>query len=215
MEERHVPLSTVAGRLGVSERTVRRWIKAGKLKATRPGRDYRIPESALRALVEEGEVFPKGRGSSPEPSLFNGLGDERRYKLEEAKRAVQYITGRAEWYEQELEHRRLLGSKTATRAADRAYILAVLAIEEFSSFHRWFFDVVARDLVREIENGNAPELVDEFDSLEETFIERIGRTQRMLLDNASDLAETEDQGHGLARLQKTGDSNIKIRRDSA
>jgi excisionase family DNA binding protein len=211
MEERHVPLSTVAGRLGVSERTVRRWIKAGKLKATRPGRDYRIPESALRELVEEGEVFPKGRGSSPEPSLFNGLGDERRYKLEEAKRAVHYIIQRAEWYEQELERERLLEYKTA----DRAYILAVLAIEEFSSFHRWFFDVVARDLVREIENGNAPELVDEFDSLEETFIERIGRTQRVLLDNANRLAETQDQRDALARRRKTGDSNIKIRRHSA
>src|SRR5215210_2557029 len=79
MEERHVPLSTVAGRLGVSERTVRRWIKAGKLRATRPGRDYRIPESALRELIEEGEVSPKESGrSSPEPSLFNGLEDERR-----------------------------------------------------------------------------------------------------------------------------------------
>jgi excisionase family DNA binding protein len=76
MEERHVPLSTVAGRLGVSERTVRRWIKAGKLKATRPGRDYRIPESALRELIEEGEVSPKESGrSAPEPSLFNGLED--------------------------------------------------------------------------------------------------------------------------------------------
>jgi excisionase family DNA binding protein len=217
MEERHVPLSTVAGRLGVSERTVRRWIKAGKLKATRPGRDYRIPESALRELVEEGEVFPKGRGSSPEPSLFNGLGDERRYKLEEAKRAVQYITGRTEQYEQELEGRRVLGPKTAARAADRAYILAVLAIEEFSSFHRWFFDEVAHDLVKEIENGNAPELVDEFDSLEETFMERVGRTQRMLLANAKELAEAQDQGDDLdlARLQKAGDANIKIRRDSA
>jgi excisionase family DNA binding protein len=215
MEERHVPLSTVAGRLGVSERTVRRWIKAGKLKATRPGRDYRIPESALRELVEEGEVFPKGRGSSPEPSLFNGLGDERRYKLEEAERAVHYITGRAEWYEQELEHGPLLGGKTATRAADRAYILAVLAIEEFSSFNRWFFDKVARDLVKEIEDGNAPEFVDEFDSLEETFIERISHTQRVLLDNANRLAETQDQRDALARRRKTGDSNIKIRRHSA
>jgi len=83
MEERHVPLSTVAGRLGVSERTVRRWIKAGKLRATRPGRDYRIPESALRELIEEGEVSPKESGrSSPEPSLFNGLEEERREALE-------------------------------------------------------------------------------------------------------------------------------------
>jgi excisionase family DNA binding protein len=216
MEERHVPLSTVAGRLGVSERTVRRWIKAGKLKATRPGRDYRIPESALRELVEEGEVFPKGRGSSPEPSLFNGLGDERRYKLEEAKRAAHYIIGRAEWYEQELEGGRVLGSKTAVRAADRAYILAFLAIEEFSSFVRWFFDVVARDLVKEIEDGNASELVDEFDSLEETFIERISHTQSMLLDNAKGLGEAEDErAAALARLRKRGDSNIKIRRHIA
>jgi hypothetical protein len=69
--------------------------------------------------------------------------------------------------------------------------------------------------VREIENGNAPELVDEFDSLEETFIERIGRTQRVLLDNANRLAETQDQRDALARRRKTGDSNIKIRRDSA
>jgi excisionase family DNA binding protein len=129
MEERHVPLSTVAGRLGVSERTVRRWIKAGKLKATRPGRDYRIPESALRELVEEGEVSPKASASPSQRSLFNG--EERRSKLEEAERAVQYSIGRAEWYEQELEHGRLLGDKTAARAADRAYILAVLAMEEF------------------------------------------------------------------------------------
>jgi excisionase family DNA binding protein len=78
MEERHVPLSTVAGRLGVSERTVRRWIKAGKLKATRPGRDYRIPESALRELVEEGEVSPKAPASPSQRSLFNGLEEERR-----------------------------------------------------------------------------------------------------------------------------------------
>jgi excisionase family DNA binding protein len=213
MEERHVPLSTVAGRLGVSERTVRRWIKAGKLKATRPGRDYRIPESALRELVEEGEVSPKASASPSQRSLFNG--EERRSKLEEAERAVQYSIGRAEWYEQELEHGRLLGDKTAARAADRAYILAVLAMEEFSSLNRWFFNVVARDLVREIENGNASELVDEFDSLEEAFIERISRTQRMLFDNASDLAEAQDQREALARLWKTGDSNIKTRRHSA
>jgi excisionase family DNA binding protein len=216
MEDRHLSLSEVAGSMGVSERTVRRWIKSGKLRAYKPGRDYRIPESAVRTLVEESEISPKAlRRSSPELSLFNGLEDERRSKLEEAKHAAHYIIGRAEWYEQELEDERVLGSKTATRAADRAYILAVLAIEEFSSFVRWFFDVVARDLVKDIENGNASELVDEFDSLEETFIERISRTQRVLLDNAKGLAEAEDQRVALARLRKTGDSNTKTRRRSA
>jgi excisionase family DNA binding protein len=204
-----------ADRLGVSVYTVRRWIKDGKLRAFKPGKEYRVREADLEEFLAAREVRPKAIAPSPQRSLFNGLEEERRYKLEEARRAAHYIIGRAERYEQEIEGGRVLGPKTAARAADRAYILAALAIEEFSSFHRWFFDEVARDLVREIENGNAPELVDEFDSLEETFIERISRTQRMLLDNASNLAETEDQGNALAKLRKTGDSNVKIRSDSA
>jgi excisionase family DNA binding protein len=205
----------IADELGVDVQTVRRWIHSGKLKAFKPGKEYRVREADLEEFLAAREVRPKEVAPLSQRSLFNGLEEERRYKLEEAKRAVQYITGRTEQYEQELEGGRVLGPKTGARAADRAYILAVLAIEEFSSFHRWFFDEVARDLVKEIENGNAPELVDEFDALEETFIERISRTQRMLLDNASDLAEAEDQGDALARLRKTGDSNIKTRRDIA
>jgi excisionase family DNA binding protein len=45
--------------MGVSERTVRRWIKGGRLKAYKPGRDYRIPEAGLRAFIEESEISPK------------------------------------------------------------------------------------------------------------------------------------------------------------
>jgi excisionase family DNA binding protein len=59
MEDRHLSLSEVAGLLGVSERSVRRWIKAGELRAYKPGRDFRIPESGLRAFMEEREVRPK------------------------------------------------------------------------------------------------------------------------------------------------------------
>lgn len=82
MEDRNLSLSAVAGLLGVSERTVRRWIQSGKLKAYKPGRDYRIPESALRELVEESEVSPKAQSrSSLEPSLLNGLEEERRETL--------------------------------------------------------------------------------------------------------------------------------------
>ena len=55
MEDRQLSLAEVAGVMGVSERTVRRWIKSGKLRAYKPGRDYRIPESALRAFVEESQ----------------------------------------------------------------------------------------------------------------------------------------------------------------
>ncbi len=98
MEERHLSLATVAGRLGVSERTVRRWIKAGKLKAYRPGRDYRIPESAFRAFVEESEIAPKAPGGSPlEPSLNDALAEERRRTYVEAfLREVRECTDNAE-----------------------------------------------------------------------------------------------------------------------
>src|SRR5918994_2034556 len=79
MEDRQLALNEVAGFMGVSERTVRRWIKSGNLKAYKPGRDYRIPESAVREFVEDSEISPKASRRSPlEPSLFNGLEDERR-----------------------------------------------------------------------------------------------------------------------------------------
>lgn len=78
MEDRQLSLAEVAGVMGVSERTVRRWIKSGKLRAYKPGRDYRIPESALRAFVEESEVFPKGIAPPSLQASFNGLLVEER-----------------------------------------------------------------------------------------------------------------------------------------
>ena len=74
MEERHLSLSEAAEALDISERTAYRWVKSGKLKAYKPGRDYWIPESALTELVEGSEVRPKAPASS-QPS-FNGLLEE-------------------------------------------------------------------------------------------------------------------------------------------
>jgi excisionase family DNA binding protein len=100
MEDRQLSLSEVAGLMGVSERTVRRWIKSGKLRAYKPGRDYRIPESAFREFVEESEISPKAHGrSSPEPSLFNGLEDERRLRYLRGWRA--FVHGLARRWEKE------------------------------------------------------------------------------------------------------------------
>jgi excisionase family DNA binding protein len=201
----------IADELGVDVQTVRRWIHSGKLKAFKPGKEYRVREADLEEFLAAREVRPKEVAPLSQRRLFNGLEEERRYKLEEARRAAHYIIGRAEWYEEELER----GRRREYKTGSRAYILAVLAMEEFSSFVRWFFDIVARDLVKEIEAGNASDLVDEFDSLEEAFIERISHAQRVLFDNANRLAETEDQRDALARHRKTGDSNIKIRRQGA
>lgn len=77
VEERHLSLSEAAGALNISERTTYRWIKSGKLRAYKPGRDYRIPESAIKEVVEASKVRPKAPSrSSLEPSLLNGLEDE-------------------------------------------------------------------------------------------------------------------------------------------
>lgn len=82
MEERQLSLSEVAHRMGKSERTIRRWIKAGKLKAYKPGRDYLIPESAIQELVERSEVYPKLQAPLPDFELeqerrYERLGDEQ------------------------------------------------------------------------------------------------------------------------------------------
>ena len=52
--EKHLTIKQVAERLQLSERTIRRWIKNGRLRAAEfPGRfgvEYRIPLSALSGL---------------------------------------------------------------------------------------------------------------------------------------------------------------------
>jgi excisionase family DNA binding protein len=78
MEERHLSLSDAADALSISERTAYRWIKSGKLRAYKPGRDYWIPESALTELVEESEVRPKAPRRSRSEPTFNGLLAEER-----------------------------------------------------------------------------------------------------------------------------------------
>jgi excisionase family DNA binding protein len=79
VEEPTRSLSEVAGAMGVSERTVRRWIKSGRLKAYKPGRDYHIPEAALRQFIDESEVRPKeGAPFSPQPTFNHVIAEEER-----------------------------------------------------------------------------------------------------------------------------------------
>ncbi len=59
MEERYLSLAEAREVLGKTDRTLYRWIKSGKLKAYKPGRDYEIPESAIRQMRERSEVYPK------------------------------------------------------------------------------------------------------------------------------------------------------------
>lgn len=102
MEDQTRSLSEVAGLMGVSERTVRRWIKAGRIKAYKPGRDYRIPETGLRAFIEESEISPKDKAPpSLEPTFNDVLVEDRRFA--ELNRWIDYAELRAEAWEEQAE----------------------------------------------------------------------------------------------------------------
>jgi excisionase family DNA binding protein len=88
----------VADGLGVDVQTVRRWIHAGRLRAFKPGKEYRIRESDLEEFLQAREVRPKGPAPSPlQPSLNGLLEEERRSGYLRAWRAfVWKLVGRWE-----------------------------------------------------------------------------------------------------------------------
>ncbi len=81
MEERHLSLNEVTQLLGKNERTIRRWVKSGKLKAYKPGRDYLIPESAVRELIERSEVYPKAQLGLPFEDPEEVLAEQQRQRF--------------------------------------------------------------------------------------------------------------------------------------
>ena len=109
MEERHLSLGEVAEVLSKNERTIRRWIKSGKLRAYKPGRDYLIPESAIGELLEGSEVFPKDLAP---PLPLESAGE----------------SGRGDPYEE-------AAGSTPEERADRAEALANVA-ESMAAAHR-------------------------------------------------------------------------------
>ena len=114
--EEHLSLAEAAERLGISERTARRWINSGKLRAYKPGRDYRIPESAIREAVEGSEVRPKVSAPPSQEKLFeNGrIEEERREALEILFDNLRiHLTGTADRWIHEAETGLLLWSEDA------------------------------------------------------------------------------------------------------
>ena len=78
-------LQEAADRLGVSVYTVRRWIKEGKLRAFKPGKEYRIREADLEEFLRAREVRPKAPRRSPyEPTLNDALADAERHDIDVA-----------------------------------------------------------------------------------------------------------------------------------
>ena len=82
--EEFISPEEVGERLGVSVYTVRRWVKEGKLRAFKPGKEYRIQESDLEEFLRTREVRPKAPRRSPSERSFNDvLEEERRSRFAE------------------------------------------------------------------------------------------------------------------------------------
>ena len=72
-----------AKRLGVTRMTVLRWIKAGKIKAYKVGREHRIPESEIKRILE---------GKVPDEVVIYARVSSRDQK-EDLERQVEYLKG--------------------------------------------------------------------------------------------------------------------------
>jgi len=83
--ERQLKCSEAAAKLGICERTLRRYMKAGRIRFHRlPGGHFRIPESAIeefwsehdrrhtRAADRAAETRPAGKARRPSPSPSAG-----------------------------------------------------------------------------------------------------------------------------------------------
>jgi excisionase family DNA binding protein len=101
--EELLSLQEAADHLGVSVYTVRRWIKEGKLRAFKPGKEYRIQESDFEEFLRVREVRPKAPRRSPsEPSFNDVLKDERRAEQLKYLRALRALVWKLEqrWKEE-------------------------------------------------------------------------------------------------------------------
>lgn len=86
--------------LGVTERTIRRWLREGRLAAYKVGGRVRIPESAVREAAAPYGAEPEREATSADP-LISYLSDParkeevRRRRIEWAVRTMDEIRARS------------------------------------------------------------------------------------------------------------------------
>jgi excisionase family DNA binding protein len=142
----YLKIPEVARRLDVSEPTVRRMVKGGKLPSVFIGGAYRVSEKDLEEYLESAKVTPgkAPRRSPSEPSLFNGVSDEeRRVQYVRTWEAfIRQLSGR--WHER-ITERRKLGLE-----------LEPAWVEELESLHLEIAVVVIQGLLRGWDESTAP-----------------------------------------------------------
>jgi excisionase family DNA binding protein len=92
----------IADELGVDVQTVRRWIQSGRLRAFKPGKEYRVRETDLEEFLAAREVRPKAVTPPSQRSLFNGGEEERRSKASPTAGEISAIRRWLSYLEQTL-----------------------------------------------------------------------------------------------------------------
>jgi transcriptional regulator with XRE-family HTH domain len=198
-------LEKTAQEAGISKNSV---LRAEHEEDIRPVTARKIAAAlqvSVADLIGESETL---KAQPPLPDFWG----KWRSQLELLESCVQYAIGRTEYYEQKLEQ----GRTKEYGKAEPAYILAIHAMEEFSSIIRWVFDGPVGPLrmaLDQFPSNVDARIVDEFDAKEEAMIEHISRTQRMLFDNAAQVVETEAQRDILAAKRQQSAANLAAHRE--
>jgi excisionase family DNA binding protein len=92
----YLKIPEVARRLDISEKTARRYVKAGTLPSTFIGGAYRVTEEDLEEFVHRAEVkpedaSPKAQAPPPEPTLLDDLEGARRAAWQAAVEEAQRL----------------------------------------------------------------------------------------------------------------------------
>jgi excisionase family DNA binding protein len=92
----------IADELGVDVQTVRRWIQSGKLRAFKPGKEYRVREADLEEFLADREVRPKAQSRSASEPSFNDVLEQQRI-LKYLRAPLDEISDKAAWARSILE----------------------------------------------------------------------------------------------------------------
>lgn len=176
-------LPEVARRLGVSEKTARRYIKSGKLPSVFIGGTYRVEEEDLEVFLQGARVSPPGKApsrSSLEPSLFNGIEGERHDSVYSPW--LEFVNGFADRWEQRI----------AGGTIDQG------ALDEFVGTIEGLFPILGRLGLQE--KQEKPEESEDY-SFGPIMSEAFGRLSA-LFDPLFEAGVKQDEGSDLARLRR-------------
>jgi excisionase family DNA binding protein len=181
----YLKIPEVARRLDVSEPTVRRMVKGGKLPSVFIGGAYRVSEKDLEEYLESAKVTPgkAPRRSPSEPSLFNGQEEERRLRP-----WISYVSRRVEWCEEVVE-------RTPAEEWNNPWLSLETAIQW--AVYVGIESAALRELVNREVLPHADGLTDEADELR-TLIDRF----RAVEEQTDDRVRVMMEDAGLSEAQK-------------